>query len=113
MLPEIADYELRRKLLHLSRKASRSREDLTRLDRLADTLVYLPLSTPVMRLAAQIWADARAAGLPTATGAELDGDVILAAQARTVDGVVVTMNVRHLSRFVRAKDWETIQAEEL
>jgi predicted nucleic acid-binding protein len=111
ILPEIADYELRRKLLHLRLKHPRSRTGLARLDQLVEVLVYLPLSTPVMRRAAELWARARASGLPTAGEAELDGDIILAAQAQMADGTVVTMNPRHLSRFVPVVDWQTIQSE--
>lgn len=111
ILPEIADYELRRKLLHLRLKQPRSRTGLTRLDQLAEVLVYLPLSTPIMRRAAELWAQARASGLPTAGEADLDGDIILAAQAQIAGGTVVTMNPRHLGRFVPVVDWETIQSE--
>jgi len=43
----------------------------------------------------------------------LDGDVILAAQARMIERegyevIVATMNVRHLSRFVMAREWRDI-----
>lgn len=113
ILPEICDYELRRKLVHLSLRNPRTRRGLVRLDQLGEQLTYLPLSTPAMRRPAALWADARATGRLTAPDSALDGDVILAAQALTVDGVVVTMNPGHLSRFVAVRDWQTIQAEEL
>jgi hypothetical protein len=63
-----------------------------------------------MRLAAELWAQARNAGLPTGSSAALDGDVILAAQALTLGGpiVVATGNPTHLSRFVPAEDWTAI-----
>lgn len=95
----------RGKLLHLTLKHPRSRTGLARLNQLAEVLVYLPLSTPVMRRAAELWAQARASGLPTAGEAELDGDIILAAQAQNADGTEVTMNPRHLGRFVPVADW--------
>jgi len=107
-LPEIADYELRRKLLHLTATGRASTRAVERLDQLRATVVYLPLTTAVMRHAAELWADARTRGLPTAAEAELDGDVILAAQALAVGGTVVTTNPRHLSRFVPAKTWEEL-----
>lgn len=106
ILPEIADYELRRELTRL-RKAS----SLLQLDVFADTLEYLPITTAVMRLAAQFWAQARQQGLSTADPKELDGDVILAAQAATLgvsNIVIATTNVGHLAPFVSAKLWHEI-----
>lgn len=109
LIPEIADYELRRELLRIG-----SRQGLARLDALATTLVYLPLTTAAMRLAAEFWARARRQGLATAAGAALDCDVILAAQASLLsDGdtrvVVATTNVGHLARFVEAHLWNEIK----
>ena len=107
-LPEIADYELRRKLLHLAATGKASTRAVDRLDLLRATFIYLPLTTAVMRHAAELWADARSKGLPTAAETALDGDVILAAQALAVGGTVVTTNPRHLERFVTAKTWEEL-----
>lgn len=107
-LPEIADYELRRKLLHLIAKQQAASTSLQRLDDLGKLLEYLPLDTETMRQAAQIWADARIQGIPTAEAPALDGDVILAAQALAVNGTIVTTNRKHLSRFVPAMDWTEI-----
>lgn len=106
VLPEIADYEVRRELI----RAGKSR-GLRRLDVIGEQLAYLPLSTKSMRLAAQLWADARRAGRPTASDHALDGDAILAAQARTLAEelnlpvTVVTTNIAHLSLFVKASAW--------
>jgi predicted nucleic acid-binding protein len=102
-VPEIADYEVRRSFLLAGLTAS-----VHRLDQLKATLTYIPLSTPIMLKAAELWAEARGRGLPTADPKELDGDVILAAQALAVGGIVVTENVGHLARFVVARDWRQI-----
>lgn len=110
-LPEIADYELRRKLLHLLAKKQTTVRSIERLDELSVVLDYLPLETHVMRSAAQLWADARLAGGPTAPDWALDGDVILAAQALDVSATVVTTNPKHLERFVPCKEWTEIDAE--
>ena len=102
-IPEIVDYEVRRELLRLDRRRS-----LTRLDSLQAQLVYLPLDTGIMRRAAELWAQARQQGQPTADPRALDVDVILAAQAERAQAVVATENVAHLSRFVAARHWREI-----
>lgn len=107
-IPEIADYELRRKLLHLIPKQQASPRSLRRLDNLESELGYLPLDTAMMKHAAALWAKSRQQGIPTAHEHALDGDVILAAQALAVDGVIVTSNRKHLERFTPAKFWHEL-----
>lgn len=110
VVPEIADYELRRELVRGGRH-----QGLARLGRLCEGLGYEPLTTAVMRAAAELWADARNAGLATAKDAALDGDVILASQARNIQAtqirlqvVVATTNPAHLSRYTAAREWSSI-----
>ena len=110
VIPEIADYEVRRELLRAGKTSS-----VVRLDDLCTGLTYLPLTTRVMHDAASLWADARNAGRPTADAAALDGDVILAAQARRAQldfapepVVVATSNVAHLARYTDARLWSEI-----
>jgi len=103
MIPEIADYEVRRSLLLAGLTKS-----IIRLNQLKQTLIYQPLSTEVMLKAAELWAEARRVGKPTADPHALDGDVILAAQALQVDAIIATENVGHLSHFVEAKHWKEI-----
>ncbi|MCU0544310.1 MAG: nucleic acid-binding protein [Oscillatoriaceae cyanobacterium Prado104] len=108
-LPEIADYEVRRELLRAKKLAG-----VKRLDDWKQRLEYLPITTPVILNAAELWAASRQAGIPTADPKELDGDVILAAQAllEGEDGeavVIATTNVGHLSRFVDAREWQNIE----
>lgn len=108
VLPELADYEVRRELLRASKTAG-----ITRLDRLVATLEYLPLTTAAMRQAAAFWAQARQQGQPTAGDKTIDGDVILAAQAVTLgatDIVIATTNVGHIARFAPADIWHNITA---
>ncbi|HTK76988.1 MAG TPA: PIN domain-containing protein [Gemmataceae bacterium] len=104
-VPEIADYELRRKLLHMIRKKQSAPRSVERLNDLGRVIGYLPITTEAMRLAAELWSDARAKGWPTADEAALDADVILAAQAIVAGGTVVTTNPKHLSRYVATADW--------
>ncbi len=105
IVPEITDYEIRRELMRLGSIVA-----LANLDGYGLQLEYLPISTPAMRLAAKLWAQARNAGQPTAPDLALDADVILAAQAITLNipVVVATSNPRHLSRFVSAELWSNI-----
>jgi hypothetical protein len=108
-LPEICDYEARRDAIRRNAIGA-----ITQLDNMAATLLYLPLSTPVMHSAASLWAEARNRGLPTADNKTLDADVILAAQVQllaeaTGDRVIVaTDNIRHLAQFVEARSWQEI-----
>ncbi len=81
------------------------------LDELAKCLEYLPITTALMRQSAQLWAQARQQGQPTAGDKTIDGDMILVAQAMTLavpDIVIATTNVGHLSRFIAAELWQNI-----
>jgi predicted nucleic acid-binding protein len=80
IVPEITDYEIRRELIRI-----KSQSALANLDAYAAQVEYLPLTTAAMRLAADLWAQARATGRQTAPDHALDGDVILAAQALSLN----------------------------
>ena len=108
IVPEICDYELRRKLLHLIAKGQSTQRSIDRLDALRRQLEFLPLDSNTMLKAAEFWCQARLDGQPTASSDALDGDVILAAQAALVDGTVVTTNLKHLRRFVPASDLQEL-----
>jgi len=108
VVPEIADYELRRGLLRVKQLAA-----IATLDRLGADLTYLPLNTGMMFEAASLWAETRRSGRTTAPDAALDGDVILAAQTISLEKlghrcIVATTNVRHLNWFVDARTWDSI-----
>jgi predicted nucleic acid-binding protein len=87
---------------------------LSTLEALALRLAFVPITTPVMRQAAEFWAIARQRGMATADDKALDGDMILAAQAiqiertRDQEAVIATTNVRHLARFATAREWREI-----
>jgi predicted nucleic acid-binding protein len=94
LVPEIADYEVRRELLRANKVRG-----LARHDALAARLEYLPLTTAAMRQAAVFGAQACQQGRPTADDKALDGDVILAAQAMTLgatDVVIATTPAQRL-----------------
>lgn len=107
-VPEVIDYEVQRELLR-ARKYSGVRN----LDALKAILHFLPISSPAMLLAADLWSQSRQSGLPTGDPKKLDIDVILAAQALTLgvansDLVIATSNVSHIARFVSADLWSNI-----
>jgi hypothetical protein len=106
IVPEIADYEVRRELLRANKL-----KGISQLDALARLLEYRPLTTAAMRQAAAFWAQARQQGQPTAGDKTIDGDMILAGQAMTLgvrNVVIATTNVGHLARFVPADLWHNV-----
>jgi hypothetical protein len=110
LVPEIADYEVRRELIRMANTAAIGRLDAFNA---AHPARYLPLTTAAIRQAAQLWADVRRRGFPTADAKELDGDVIVAAQAMTcpfpiTEIVIATTNPMHLARFIAADLWTNL-----
>ena len=107
VLPEIADYEVRRELIRAHKVAG-----LRRLDALKNFLTCAPITTSVILRAAELWAAARNAGRPAADDSALDADVILAAQAdllsRSGAVIVATTNPRHLTLFCDARHWRAV-----
>jgi predicted nucleic acid-binding protein len=113
IIPEIADYELRRELLRMQQT-----KGVLKLESLKTVhgFQYLPINTRHMRTAAALWAEARRAGRPTSDAKAIDGDVILAAQALSLmDGdhrvITASTNAVHLSRFVPTAEWGDIRPE--
>ena len=110
VVPAIADYEVRRELKRagkVSGLASLNAWNNARVGR------YLQVTDTALQLASTLWAQARNAGFATADPKELDGDVLIAAQALDLnlpasDLIIATVNVGHLSRFVRAEEWQNI-----
>jgi predicted nucleic acid-binding protein len=103
VLPEVADYEYRRVLNWRAthKGIAEAKESLRRLNALREFADFLPIDSPTMLLAADLWAQSRAAGQPTDGDQALGADVILAAQAlRCTDAQVVTQNRKHLARYV-------------
>lgn len=82
---------------------------LNALNALQADLDYLPITTPIMREAASLWAEARQRGTPTADRHALDGDVILVAIARLLiaDGhdIVVATTIDEAIDAVGRESW--------
>ena len=109
-VPAIIAYEIRRELHRLQN--SRSLKLLDDFIAAAPNR-YIDLTDEQLRRSAELWGDLRRAGRPTADSAALDIDVILAAQALSLnlpvtEFVVATSNVGHLGLLVPARSWEQI-----
>jgi hypothetical protein len=109
MLPKIADYEVRGELTGAGKAAG-----IRRLEELKSQLPYRHLTTKVMLLAPQFWAEARMRGRPTAESNPLDRDVILADRAIGVaneghEVIIPTTNVGYLSPFIADRQWWLIE----
>lgn len=107
----ICNYEVKRELIR-RKKAP----EINNLNQLKTLIELLPVDEPTLELAAELWAEARNKGMPTADDLSLDVDVIICAQyqllAEEYPGryiVIATTNVKHLSRFSEAKEWQDIK----
>ena len=107
MVPAIVYYEIKRELLRANRTVG-----IARLDAFVSAAPdrYIPLTDDALRFAAELWAQSRRTGRPTADATALDIDVLLAAQALRLgrSPIVATTNPKHLSQFVPAQLWSDI-----
>jgi predicted nucleic acid-binding protein len=107
VVPGIVYYEIKRELLRANRSFG-----IARLDAFVNATPdrYLPLTDDALRFGAELWAQSRRAGRPTADATALDIDVLLAAQVLGFgrSPLVVTTNPRHLAQFVPAQHWTDI-----
>ncbi len=107
VVPAVADYELRRELIRSPQK-----KGLMRLDEFiaAKPNRFLSITDDALKSGAELWAEARNKGKPSAEDPALDGDVLLCAQIRLLETacsayVVATTNLKHLGLYVHAKHW--------
>jgi len=103
IVSELADYELRRELI----RAGKTR-GIQRLDAFQRTLATCPVTSSILKRAAEMWAETRNRGRPTAHPKSLDADMIIAAQAEQLGAVLATSNAKHFADFVDARDWQDI-----
>ena len=111
---DICDYEVRRGTF-LTIDSQLKKTIINKLDNLHDLINFLPVSPLILRYAAELWAENRRQGLPTADTENIDVDVIIGATCQLLEQeylgqrlVVATTNVKHLSRFIEAKEWSEI-----
>lgn len=112
---QICDYEVRRSLI-LNSLRGFSSEGIDNLNKLSEFIDFLPLNNTVLLKASKLWAEARIQGIPTADDKSLDADIIICAQYKVLEQeypgryiVIATTNIKHLSRFTEAKEWQEIE----
>lgn len=113
---DICDYEHRRGLILANMTGSDSSgiEELNKI-RKEKIIEFLPLSSEVLLVAAEIWAIAQTSNLPTTDKKRIDVDIILSAQWQLLKEqfpgrivVIATTNIRHFSRFTDCQNWQDI-----
>ena len=111
---ELCDYELRRSLM-LAQKVGKSADGIPILERLRELIDFLKVDRQVVLEASKIWAESRLTGQPTADEKNIDMDIIISAHWWILQGmfpgryvVVSTTNVKHLSLFCQAEEWQNI-----
>ena len=110
LVPAIADYEVRRELIRAGKTNGIARLNIFNA---AEPGRFLSVTDAALLLGADLWARARQAGTATADPKELDGDVLIAAQALDMgiprsDFIIATVNVGHLALFAPADLWTNI-----
>ena len=111
---ELCYYELKRSLV-LAVKKGRNPQGLNKLIFLRNLIDFLSVTESVADMAAEIWAEARIKGTPTAEEENIDVDMIVAAHWHLLTDefpgryiVIATTNVRHLSLFAEAEEWQNL-----
>ena len=112
---DICDYEVRRSLL-LEAQRKPDLISVQNLDNLRDIIDFLKLDSAVMFKAAEVWMSARLQGKQTADNYSIDVDMIIVAHCQMLKEsfpnrylAIATTNVKHLSQFTEALNWEEIQ----
>jgi predicted nucleic acid-binding protein len=111
---DICDYEIRRSLL-IEQRRNPQMQGIEKLDEAKDLIEFLPVTSEILLVAAELWADTRMRGQPTADDRSLDADLIICATWRLLAAsepgrysTIATTNVKHLSRFAVAEKWQDI-----
>lgn len=114
---ELCFYELKRGLI-LAKKRGDSGQGLEKLKDLRQLIDVLEIDEQTADLAAEIWSLSRLQGSPTASDTSLDIDIIISAHWQLLkqqfEGryiVIATTNVKHLSLFAEAQEWNNINYE--
>ncbi len=92
LISPIVFYEVMRFFYH-----KKAVKEINFLLKLVDKLYWIDTNYNTWDKGAKIWAQARSIGRPTADEKSLDADVLIAAQAKEHNAVVVTKNTKHFT----------------
>ncbi|MEM9542736.1 MAG: type II toxin-antitoxin system VapC family toxin [Cyanobacteria bacterium P01_E01_bin.42] len=111
---ELCFYEVKRSLI-LAVQTGKTSAGIKQLEDIEDFIEFFEVDRPVAELAAELWARGRLRGQPTADENNLDIDTIIMAHWQLLSEsfpgrkvTIATTNVRHLSLFAEAKEWQDI-----
>jgi predicted nucleic acid-binding protein len=115
---DICIYEVRRGLLKSSIARREPVPGLLALQAIRnnDYLEFLSVSTEVLDLAAEIWAEVATGGRTTRDDKNIDVDIIISAHYQILvdlyqgqQVIVATKNLKHISQFCAAANWQDIR----
>lgn len=111
---ELCFYELKRSLVLAASQGGTNR-GIKKLDDLRLFVEFFPVDRAVAELSSMLWAEARAKNTPTAKADNIDIDIMIAAHWRLLTEefpgrkvVIATTNIKHLSLFAEAREWQNI-----
>jgi len=83
-----------------------ARKQLNALEVLVEESEWCEFDSKTWHAGARFWANCRKNGMPTGHG--LDKDVLIAAQVREQNAILVTNNTKHFERFgITFENWQT------
>jgi predicted nucleic acid-binding protein len=111
---ELCFYELKRSLILAANQGGINR-GIKKLDDLRLFVEFFPVDRAVAELSSMLWAEARTKNTPTAKADNIDIDIMIAAHWRLLteefpgrEVVIATTNIKHLSLFAEAREWQNI-----
>jgi predicted nucleic acid-binding protein len=101
LISPIVFYEIARGLY-----LKEANSQLAFLEDLVACFMWCDLNKTTWDFGAKLWADCRKKKMPTPTGGGIDKDVLIAAQAKEHNAIVITDNVRHFQHLgVNYESW--------
>lgn len=111
---ELCFYELKRSLI-LAASQGETNRGIKKLDDLRLFVEFFPVDRAVAELSSMLWAEARTKNTPTAKADNIDIDIMITAHWRLLteefpgrEVVIATTNIKHLSLFAEAREWQNI-----